>query len=211
MLLLSRRLRSLPLPRNAVEAAQTAEWLRAGWSRDVYESVRLTRQKAAQRLVNELAGYDVELSASAATGQASAALDAQRAKRAGRWLSERWSKRVGSSLDLSRDTAKAAKVANVKTASDIVGTASYENATAFNAERRAMAWSVTETRLVRVWDAKLDKRTCPTCSGLDGHIVDVGETFPGGANPGSVHGRCRCVDVIVPAEFSKLSSGRQAA
>lgn len=210
LLLLRKRLRNLPVPRNAVEAAQAAEWLRVGWSRDTYESIRLTRQKAAQRLVSELAGYDVELAASAATGEASAAFDAARARKAGRWLSDRWSRRVGASLDLTRDTAKAARVASTKTASDLVGVASYENGTAFNAERRAMAWGVTETRLVRVWDAKLDKRTCPTCSGLDGTIVDVGETFPGGANPGSVHGRCRCIDVLVPAEFSRLTGAKAA-
>lgn len=211
MLLLSRRLRKLPAPRNVIEAANAAEWLRAGWNRDVFESLRLTRQKAAQRLINEMAGYDVELAASAATGEASAALDATRARRASRWLSERWSKRIGASVDLTRNTAKAAREASVKTMSDVIGTVSFENATAFNQERRAMASVITETRLVRVWDAVNDKRTCLTCAGLDGTIVDLGETFPDGANPGSVHGRCRCIDVIVPAEFSKSVTGARAA
>lgn len=177
----------------------------------MYESLRLTRQKAAQRLVSELAGYDVELAASAATGEASAALDATRARKASRWLSERWSKRVGASPDLARNTAKAAREASAKTMSDVVGTVSFENASAFNGERRAMASVITETRLVRVWDAVNDKRTCPTCAGLDGTIVMLGEAFPSGANPGSVHGRCRCIDVIVPAEFSTSVVGARAA
>lgn len=51
-------------------------------------------------------------------------------------------------------------------------------------------------RLLRVWDATLDKRTCPICRGADGTIVGARESFPDG-EPGAVHPWCRCTYTLL--------------
>lgn len=49
--------------------------------------------------------------------------------------------------------------------------------------------------LVKVWDAQLDRKVCPTCSELDGKQRPWGVPFPGSAEPGYVHANCRCIPV----------------
>ena len=44
---------------------------------------------------------------------------------------------------------------------------------------------------VKVWDATLDKRTCPICERAHGSWVRLDEDFPEG-EPGSVHDNCHC-------------------
>jgi hypothetical protein len=78
--------------------------------------------------------------------------------------------------------------------------AATETAQAFNAEREAETDAAAlgappGTRLLKVWDATLDRRVCPTCSTLDGTEVPWGHDFPGGAVPGSTHPNCRCVEL----------------
>lgn len=53
--------------------------------------------------------------------------------------------------------------------------------------------------IVKVWDARLD--ACPVCRKLDGQIRIIGLDYRGGAVPGLVHRRCRCISgvVIIPA------------
>lgn len=43
-----------------------------------------------------------------------------------------------------------------------------------------------------VWDARMDKKTCPRCWSLDGTIRPIGIAFPNGAIPGKIHYSCRC-------------------
>jgi SPP1 gp7 family putative phage head morphogenesis protein len=50
--------------------------------------------------------------------------------------------------------------------------------------------------LFRVWDATMDRRTCPTCSSAHGTIVRVDEPFPAG-RPGGVHPNCRCTEQVL--------------
>lgn len=73
--------------------------------------------------------------------------------------------------------------------------AATENATAFNDARsetiRASA-KAAGIKLYEVWDATLDKRTCPECSSRDGTVADERGEFAGGARPGWVHVGCRC-------------------
>lgn len=46
--------------------------------------------------------------------------------------------------------------------------------------------------LVKLWDAKDDRRTCPVCDKLDGKMRPWGLAFPDGNVPGKVHPKCRC-------------------
>ena len=55
-----------------------------------------------------------------------------------------------------------------------------------------------ETRVMRQWSAMAD--ACERCWPLDGIEVGIGEPFPGGAEPGGMHPRCRCIEVLVERE-----------
>lgn len=52
-----------------------------------------------------------------------------------------------------------------------------------------------ETSAARMWSAMAD--ACERCWPLDGTVVGLLESFPGGAEPGDMHPRCRCVEVLV--------------
>jgi hypothetical protein len=48
-----------------------------------------------------------------------------------------------------------------------------------------------------VWDARMDKATCPRCWDLDGTIRPIGISFPNGSVPGKTHVGCRCFGGLV--------------
>lgn len=52
--------------------------------------------------------------------------------------------------------------------------------------------------LIKVWDATLDSRVCPICSGHDGEWVLIGMRFSDGKLPAYVHRRCRCSSDLLP-------------
>jgi hypothetical protein len=79
-----------------------------------------------------------------------------------------------------------------------------ENAEAFNQGRAKYLRAVSTVELLKVWDATLDKRTCPVCSSADGTIVLAREAFPLG-EPGAVHPRCRCVWHVIGTSERRLS------
>lgn len=102
----------------------------------------------------------------------------------------------------------------------IVRTAQTEIAQAYSDEHRLVPTEIAafdrkfrdgdlanqiEDGLVREWCAMLE--ACPVCSAHDGDQVRIGESFSGGDEPGSMHPRCQCFDVIVPAD----ASARKAA
>lgn len=60
---------------------------------------------------------------------------------------------------------------------------------------------VSETRLMKVYDATLDRRTCSVCEGQDGTVVGINESFPAG-EPGSVHAFCRCTWQLIRVNFT---------
>lgn len=71
-----------------------------------------------------------------------------------------------------------------------------ESASVFN---RAKAASVG-AQVVRVWDATLDKRTCPVCASAHGTRSNPDGSFSVG-EPGAVHPRCRCTFYLLsPSE-----------
>jgi Phage Mu protein F like protein len=64
--------------------------------------------------------------------------------------------------------------------------------------------------LVKIWDATLDKQTCPVCGEASGTIVGLRESFPQGV-PGHVHPRCRCVEEIIPLSIAVQRGGARDA
>lgn len=181
------------------------ESLRARWSPLILQSRRAARVAGAQRLMREAKVFDLALRLPGrAAMAATVAHDQLRAGRASQWLASRLQRRtVAESAGGVVDFDAAVRGAARKLESDFTAVASTENSTAFNAERRMVA-STAEVQMLRVWDAELDKLTCEICFGLDGTIVGMGESFPGGVSPGGVHPRCRCVDLIFPAEFRNI-------
>jgi len=107
----------------------------------------------------------------------------------------------GEALAKAEATEKAASIAEAarQQAYRLERIAATETAQAFNTakthevERRAERAGIV---LMKTWDASLDKRTCSVCSGLDGTSARVGESYPGGQEPGSVHSYCRCTETI---------------
>lgn len=80
-------------------------------------------------------------------------------------------------------------------------TATNEVASAYNDEHgRALkeaadrdpelAAALEANRVVRVWDAVLDRRTCEECDMRDGRIIDAGDEDP------PLHVGCRCITTI---------------
>lgn len=62
-----------------------------------------------------------------------------------------------------------------------------------------------------LWDARMDKATCPRCRDLDGTIRPIGISFPNGAIPGKMHQMCRCNGALVFAPMITSISDREAA
>ncbi len=90
--------------------------------------------------------------------------------------------------------ARATRAANADTLGSLKRTAVTESSQAFG-DGRAKALEgipgVAAHSLLKVWDAQLDKLTCPICGTADGTIVGIKESFPYGV-PGAVHPNCRC-------------------
>lgn len=84
--------------------------------------------------------------------------------------------------------------------------ATTESSTAYN-EAKHEAAAIYTPEMFRVWDATMDRRTCPVCAQAHGDIVEVGRSFPIG-EPGSVHGNCRCTWYL--ASLSELSTIQRA-
>jgi hypothetical protein len=85
---------------------------------------------------------------------------------------------------------------------------------AFNDERRRLERAAKREHgdtqwfplLFKMWDATLDRRTCPRCSGLDNKKRPWGVDFAGHLET-PAHKRCRCVTVYVG---SPLYMGRES-
>lgn len=83
-------------------------------------------------------------------------------------------------------------------------TAATEVASAYNAEHAQVLRDAADKdeklakllrQVGRSWDARLDKRTCSTCDGLDGTVVGYDEDFSRGEPP--IHVSCRCIVTLV--------------
>ncbi len=115
--------------------------------------------------------------------------DMIRAQRYANNYARQWVKKAeGETVD------RAAKAANADTLGSLRRTAVTESSEAFGDGRAKALESIPSAvthSLLKVWDAQLDKLTCPICSAADGMIVGIREPFPYGV-PGAVHPNCRC-------------------
>lgn len=94
--------------------------------------------------------------------------------------------------ELEGSPAKAALDALRSRAETIAITEANTAATAAR-ERVALGYVQAGAIVEGEWEAERDKATCDYCRGLDGATRLVGKTFyPGNAEPGHVHPRCRC-------------------
>jgi hypothetical protein len=79
--------------------------------------------------------------------------------------------------------------------------AATETSSAFSDERTRVEKFLAEENketswwpfLVKVWDATLDKRTCPVCRKMHHEKRGWGTDWPSGKEPGKVHPNCRCL------------------
>lgn len=97
-----------------------------------------------------------------------------------------------------------AAAASLRARVDTIATT--ETASAFNAGQALVARGVARvdpfvwSLLAREWCAMLElPNVCGVCWDLDGSIAPPGQAFPSGYEPGSVHPRCRCYYLLVPA------------
>jgi hypothetical protein len=91
---------------------------------------------------------------------------------------------------------QAAQAATSKTEGSLRRIAVTENAEAHNTGKAAAARRLPALGLLRVWDAQLDKLTCPICARMDGTIVGIREPFSIG-EPGTIHPWDRCTFTIL--------------
>ena len=90
-------------------------------------------------------------------------------------------------------------------------TAATESAHAYNDEHRELVRGFAkyddelDEMLMREWSAMID--ACERCWPHDGERVGIDEAFSGGDEPGSMHPRCLCVEVIVSATETMRKAG----
>lgn len=99
------------------------------------------------------------------------------------------------------DRATEAIVSASATDAKLRQVAATETSASFGAAREAAGARLASVHLLyRVWDATLDRRTCPRCEHANGVAVQLGTPFPDGT-PGAVHPWCRCTEWILPVEM----------
>jgi GNAT superfamily N-acetyltransferase len=116
------------------------------------------------------------------------ARDLRRAAEYSKSYAQQWLKKANGSG--ARNTSAAVAAANSGARSALDRTAITESSEAFSSGR-TLAAKRLPLGLLKVWDAILDRGTCPICSNADGTIVGIRERFPLGV-PGEVHPNCRC-------------------
>jgi hypothetical protein len=101
------------------------------------------------------------------------------------------------------DVAAAVSGTRVPLKSRVERTAESEATRAYNDEHAERARDLVAqgdldpSAVLREWSAEID--ACEHCWPMDGERVKIDESFPGGYEPGEVHPRCRCSDIIVSA------------
>jgi len=173
---------------HSLPISRIAERVQSHVATGIAESRILSRSAGIEMLGAELGDVGVALEDMGAVARAQVARDIRRGNVFARNYAEQWARKA------EGDTpAKAAKTADAETLGSLRRTAVTESAEAFNDGRSRAAEEVSKTRveLLKVWDAQLDKRTCPICELADGTIVGIKESFSIG-EPGAVHPWCRC-------------------
>lgn len=188
--MLRTRLRDVTSSHRKRTPGDTALALQDALTETYVRAMRMARVRSYERLQSELA---VARRGVALGSPLDESLDIRRAQRAAHGAANAWLSKA-----LGRGTGRTPELSlKVGAGTEIPG--------AFNDARIAAVESApavsTLKQMVKVWDATLDKRTCPVCLDADGTIVGIKESFPHGT-PGGVHNLCRCVTFVVPLEWS---------
>ena len=170
--------RSLP-------ALRIAERIQANVAAGIEQARVISRRAGAESLAVELESLDVTASELSSSAIIHLGRDARRANVFARNYANAWVRNAE-----GQSVAQAAHAADAQTVGSLKRIAVTESSEAFNGGRSSAAEG-TRTSLLKVWDASLDKRTCPVCASADGTIVGIKESFPLG-QPGGVHPWCRC-------------------
>jgi hypothetical protein len=173
---------------NAVKAGGSVYDIANGMQPRMRDAIVLLRNGSRSRGIVRLTEEVESLGMSANLKPSTSALirDWTRASEVGRSYASRWLRKaetLGKPLLASKATQGSLERIGITESSHAFTTGRTE------ALQRADV--VGEINAVRIWDASLDKRTCPTCSAANGTIVGANESFPLG-EPGSVHAGCRC-------------------
>jgi len=158
----------------------------------------LSRVSGIQGLATEVESLGGSFESVLAAPSAGIPRDIRRARTLADNYARRWLKKA------EGDTvAKAAVAANTETVGSLKRIAVTESSEALNGGRDSAAEEIRQhTSLLKVWDAQLDKLTCPICSAADGAIVGIKENFPHG-QPGAVHPWCRCTWQVLSFDETK--------
>jgi hypothetical protein len=180
----------------------------------IVDSRQQARQGASRRLVAELheAGVDIAPRAMSigrpldlAAGLARRHEDEVLAEMAAQSLTAQWR---GVAL-YEAQTGKPISGTVKRMASRVERTAASEVAHAYNDEHRralddaiqyddVLGSEIAGALIVREWSAIAD--ACRFCWPHDGEQTEIGGSFSDGAEPGLMHPRCRCVELLVSAQ-----------
>lgn len=165
------------------------------------------RDAAAKRVRGELAAAGLDVAP--AVARQGIDLDIAHATSAAQSLAAAWQAQAIAAMDKPANQASPYREIDktrLTIRSRLERTAQHEVFSAYNAEhaeavRRAaerdpeVARAFDEGRIVRIWDAVMDRRTCEFCEMRDGKPIEAGDDDP------PLHVGCRCIATIdyVPA------------
>ena len=180
----------------------------------IYEHRQAAREAARSRLYAELRGAGIDVKGHQWVSRARNQDDVESADRAAASLAVQWNVMATGALlgadAKEQDAAAAIRSTRQAIAVRVRRTAETEVATAYSNEHREALTDLVEhdrsfrdgeladrieDRTAREWSALID--ACERCWPLDGVRVGIGEPFPGGEEPGEVHPRCRCIELLV--------------
>jgi SPP1 gp7 family putative phage head morphogenesis protein len=183
----------------ALQAGVSLEAQAAALELELVEGIQGARRIAAASGLRaaeaELLAAEIQADVSALSGMARAEAVTSRARSTAGRVSQRW---LSTALEAEGDALAASQAATGAIQKRLGVIATTETGESFNIAKKH-AYGRAAPDLWRVWDAAMDKRTCPICERAHGEIVRVNESFPSG-EPGSVHGNCRCTFTILTAE-----------
>jgi len=178
--------------------------------REIYNLRQTSRQRSIQRVQKALARAGVP--ADAILPGDGTLTDAARAKRAARGMADHWRRKFDEALGTGRGASaerQAARQAGRAIDARVRTTAATESASAFGQARESLQF-VQTAELYKLWDAALDRRTCPTCELSHGEMVHHSARFSHGT-PGSVHPNCRCIEELITVQEWRQVNARTAA
>jgi len=192
-------------------------------ARSIVDGRADARKSARGRLFAELKAAGLALGAAPWVFGNRAEEDAAHAQLSAESLASQWQGLAAASLIAARrveqPVAQAIRGTVRKMKDRTERTAATETAQAYSDEHREALrdlvrqdrqlaggeWAAeAEAKLARQWSALLD--ACERCWPHDGETVGLNETFSGGDEPGFMHARCRCIEVIVEADAMSVAA-----